>query len=175
MLLPNELENSSSSPVVSFSVNDSPIYIECVNLKIKNHTASSVALLIVLTNRGSLYLYVNELTQSNMNETKSSKKSATSVKSFRQLVIETKENVTLKISAAYLSNSKNERVESSIELDSVPVTSNDSDFASNVFKNLASHCGLFLVYGSNMNLRMEKLVSLRRIRSENLAKNILNL
>lgn len=117
----------------------------------------------MVTNRGNLCLYLNELPiLRNETAEKSSKNhlGLSSAKPFKQLVIDTKENINnnnLKIYAACLCNSKNERTES-IDLDFI--SASDSDLNAAVFKNLAENYGLFIVYGSNINLRMEKLVKI---------------
>lgn len=158
MLLPfSDISQSSTSALLSFSVNDSPIYMDVVNLNIKDYN-DTVAMLIVITSRGALHLYVNDLVSPTKSDTKSPKKAAssgTSGKPIKQLTIESKENVTLKINAAYLSsNSKNERLDS-IDLDPADL---NGDLAASVFKSLVSQCSLVVVYGATVSPRIEKLV-----------------
>lgn len=160
MITTNDLEASSTSPIFSFTAVDSPVFIDVVNLNIKDYK-KTVSILIVVTNRGSLYFYLNEL---NSNETvgKSGKKSTaanslSNFKPFKQLNIETNENAALKINAAYLCNSKNERV-NLVDLDAID---SNCDLCDSVVKNLKNQFGLFIVYGSSVNPRIEKLVNIR--------------
>lgn len=160
MLLPmSDIAQSATSSLLSFSVNDTPVYIEVINVNIKEYN-DTVAVLLVLTSRGSLQLYVNELVSPKSGESsaKSPKKpaaSASSVKPVKQLNIESKESAPLKITATFLCNSKNERVDS-VDLDPMPA---ESDLASFVLKSLSNHVGLFIVYGSSVSPRIEKLVN----------------
>lgn len=160
MLLPSaDLPQSSSASLLSFAVNDSPIYIDIINLDVKTHQ-NTVALLLVITSKGQLLVYLNELVSNQVSKSKkaSSTSSSSSTKPLRQLSVETKEGVGLKISASFLTNAQNERIDA-VEIDSpIKSSSGSSDFATEVFKHLTAQYCLYILYGSSVNPRIEKLV-----------------
>lgn len=132
------VNETPTQTIQSFSLNDGPTFIELVSIK-KKEKASEV-LLLALTQKGQLLFFSHNFSNTENSNLKKPLKPTNTVK------LETNEGSSLKIYAAFVTNSKNEKVDS-IELGN----ENGSLF------ELLNNNYLYIVYGSHVNPRIEKL------------------
>lgn len=134
-----DLEASNNTSVQSFTINDGPTFMQVLNLK---NGKNSKALVLALTQKGQLFMYNHDLEEKVVKGTSLKKP----IKAQNSLKMETKEGSPLKIYAAFVTNSQNER------LDLVNVGQSE-----NLCELLAENY-LYVVYGSHLNPKIEKLV-----------------
>lgn len=146
--------------MASFTANDSPIFLDVVNVSnSKDANSSPFALVCAVTGKGHLYIYNHQLTSStaaNKNENKLKKP----IKAINQIQIETNEGTPLKIYGAFVTNSQNERMDKiDISSASISLTSSSNSSAVSMPSSSLSQQYLYIVYGSHLNPKIEKLVS----------------
>ena len=153
--------------MASFTANDSPIFLDVVNvLNNKDANTSPFALICAVTGKGHLYIYNHQLlsnTQAINNNTtnKNENKLKKPIKAVNQIQIETNEGTPLKIYGAFVTNLQNERVDKiDISSSSLSLTSSSNASAISIPSASLSQQYLYIVYGSHLNPKIEKLVSL---------------
>ena len=135
----SNINHSSNKTFQTFILNDGATFIDIVNLK--NAEKLEEALLLALTNTGSLSIF-------NFDTTKIEKSILNKpLKPFKNLKIETKEGAPLKIYSAFLVDSNNQK------LDCIEKSKDDISLDVILSKNF----NLFVVYGSHLNLKIEKI------------------
>lgn len=135
----SNIEESCNQTIQSFSLNDGPSFINVINVK-KDEMLKDIVL-IALTQKGSLSLFNFNISK---NEKSNLKKP---LKPINSLKVETKEGAPLKIFAAFLVDSNNQK------LDSIEIAKNDVSY--DVLLNKNYH--LYIAYGSHVNPIIEKL------------------
>lgn len=132
---------SSNMAFQSYTINDGPIFIE--TLTVRKNDQNLTAVVLALTQKGQLFIFNHEL------ESQTEKNIKKPLKSQNSLKIETKEGSSLKIFATFVTDSKNKRL-NFVDLKNTT--------QSNSLSELLSESYLYLVYGSHLNPKIEKLV-----------------
>ena len=138
-------DSGNQAALLSFSIPDGPTYLDLVKLTVKNSSSSTCAFVCVVTNKGNLQMFKQDLDSSAgaKSQEEAKKQLKKPVKPSNQLQFETKEGAVLKVHCAFLLNASNERVE----------THSGDDL---------SKLKLCVVYGSHLAPIIEKLVSADR-------------
>ncbi|CAF0715067.1 unnamed protein product [Brachionus calyciflorus] len=134
------ITETSNQTLQSFTLNDGPSFLEVIS--IKKNDKNLEALVLAMTHKGQLCLFKYDFSSDEKSNLKKPLKPINTVK------LETKEGSPLKIYAAFLANSKNEKLDL-IELGNVNNESSLVDMLNNNY--------LYIVYGSHVNPRIEKI------------------
>jgi hypothetical protein len=136
------MNDTSTSAIASFTLNEAPVFVDVINM---NKKGSGGNLLVsAVTNKGQLLLFTHELTDGPSGGSKLKKP----IKPVNQLKVETKDNAApLKIYGMFVANAQHERVDS---LDLGNESSGD-------LSQLLANYSLYIVYGSHLNPKIEKL------------------
>jgi hypothetical protein len=131
--------------LASFTLNEAPVFVDVVNMNKKGGNSKSESLLVsVVTNKGQLFLFTHELADSS-----SGSKLKKPIKSISQLKVETKDNsAPLKIYGAFVAGGQHER------LDNLDLA---GEASSTDLSQLLAKFSLYIVYGSHLNPKIEKL------------------
>ncbi|RNA01364.1 WD repeat-containing 43-like [Brachionus plicatilis] len=135
----SDVSDTCTQTLQSFTLSDGPSFIDVVNVK-KDEKLKDI-ILVALTQKGSLSIFNLDLCKIDKSNLKKPLKPLNSLK------IETKEGAPLKIFAAFLADSNNQKL-TTIELAKDAVSLNEL---------LNNHYYLYVVYGSHVNPRIEKL------------------
>ena len=142
--LDSNIERTSSAALASFTLNDAPVFIDTLNLT-KRTSDKQQIFVSAITNKGHLNLFSHDLSEpTNGNKLKKP------IKAVNQIKVETKENgAPLKIYGSFVTNAQHLRVDS-LDLGNETTASDFSQILSQYF--------LYIVYGSHLNPKIEKLV-----------------
>lgn len=134
------LTNDSSTALAAFNINEGAVYLDVLNVSNNN------ALILAITNKGHLYVYLHQLESNTNNKLKKP------IKALNQLKLETNESNPIHILGTFLTNKQNER------LDRVDLDQKSIDYSSLRLAELLSQYFLFIIYGSQLNPKIEKMV-----------------
>lgn len=145
------VDATSSANVASFHINDGPVFIDTINVVNKNDKTNqeSFALLCAVTSKGSLYIYNHHLEENT--DKNNNNKLKKPIKALNNLKIETDDGQPITIYGCFVTNMQNERLDrielncSSIKNSSIPLST------------LLSQYMIYLVYGSHLNPKIEKM------------------
>lgn len=147
----NNVNETSTSSVASFTLNDAPLFTDVLAMSSKSSSSSSDkqrhVLVSAITNKGQLSLFTHSLSAE-----AAAVKLKKPIKALNQIKVETKDSsAPLRIYGAFIANSQHVRV-SSLEL-----KSDDDVSPQNDLSKLLSDYYLYIVYGSSLNPKIEKL------------------
>jgi WD40 repeat protein len=137
------LTNDSSTALSAFNINEGAVYLDVLNLSDSN------ALILAITNKGHLYVYLHQLESNTNNSTNKLKKP---IKALNQLKLVTNESNPIHILGSFVANKQNER------LDRIDLQTKSIDYSNLKLAELLSQYYLIIIYGSQLNPKIEKLV-----------------
>jgi WD40 repeat protein len=134
--------NDSSTALSAFNINEGAVYLDILNVSNNN------ALILAITNKGHLYVYLHQL-ESNTNNNSKLKKP---IKAVNQLKLETNESNPIHILGTFVTNKQNER------LDRIELEKKTIDYSNLKLAELLGQYFVCIIYGSQLNPKIEKMV-----------------